>query len=416
MQFAVVYDEGAASPLEIAQGLRSMGTVQFVVPDSAHVRNAMPLLRECGEVVMLDDASLRADAVLTFSERMLPHAARLAQALGLPGHSPQTVHALTDKVQQRQVLREASVDSVRQRAITDPAKLADAVAEIGLPAVVKPAHGEGSRCTFALTCAQDVTAAMNALTAGEVFVVEEMLEGQTDARFGDYVSVESVVVHGRVRHAAVTGKFPLAAPFRETGQIWPTHLGPGETREVTDLAEAALRCLGVRWGVCHTEIKLTGAGPRLLEVNGRLGGFVGELARRALGLDLIEVAGVVALGWEPELPGSDVDQVYFQYHHPVPLFACVLDGVEGVKEVEQMPGVDSYRLLTRPGAVISGGVNSARLDAIYGRAASHAGMFALTDAAADRLRFSFSQTDAAGQQLRHRLTGRQLMAAERARA
>jgi len=36
-------------------------------------------------------------------------------------------------------------------------------------------------------------------------------------RFGSYVSVERLVADGEMSHVAVTGRFPVAEPFRETG-------------------------------------------------------------------------------------------------------------------------------------------------------------------------------------------------------
>ena len=44
----------------------------------------------------------------------------------------------------------------------------------------------------------------------------------------DYVSVESLVAHGRISHFAVTGRFPLAEPFRETGFFIPADVSPAQ--------------------------------------------------------------------------------------------------------------------------------------------------------------------------------------------
>lgn len=51
---------------------------------------------------------------------------------------------------------------------------------------------------------------------------------------------------------------------------------------VLELAGAALRALGITDGVTHVEIELTSDGPRLIEVNGRMGGYVHALLRAAL--------------------------------------------------------------------------------------------------------------------------------------
>ena len=41
----------------------------------------------------------------------------------------------------------------------------------------------------------------------------------------DYVSVETIVEAGRMTHLAITGRFPVAPPFRETGFFIPATLG-----------------------------------------------------------------------------------------------------------------------------------------------------------------------------------------------
>lgn len=110
-------------------------------------------------------------------------------------------------------------------------------------------------------------------------IVEEYLPGRDDQPLGDYVAVECAV-DGGVVALAVTGKLRLLPPFRETGQFWPARLPADEREEIIDLAVAALEALDVRTGLAHVEIKLTPAGPRVIEVNGRLGGLQVDLAQR----------------------------------------------------------------------------------------------------------------------------------------
>jgi hypothetical protein len=89
------------------------------------------------------------------------------------------------------------------------------------------------------------------------------------------VSVESIVREGVIEHFMVTGRFPFAPPFRETGLFLPSDLGLAERDSVTSLATAAAAAMKVRHGFLHTEIKMTPAGPRIVQVNGRLGVSVG---------------------------------------------------------------------------------------------------------------------------------------------
>lgn len=395
----VVYDAGSARTGEIASSLTGLGRITFAVPAGSATPGLVTAMQGLGDVVVLEGgvadqvralAALGPDAILTFSERMLRHTAVLAEGLGLPFQSPAAATLLTDKLLQRQALREAGVDGVRSRGLSDPAELPAALDEIGLPAIVKPRVSEGSRNTFPVTDrAQGAELVAGLLGGGErEVVVEELLVGRDCAPFGDYVSVESLVADGEVTHVAVSGKLPQVPPFRETGQFWQAALPAPERRAVEDLAGAALRALGVRVGVTHTEIKLTHGGPRIIEVNGRLGGLMNELGRPA-GLDLVETAGRLALGQGvPSLALRD-DAVFYVQINNAPSVPCTLASIEGVRTVRSLPGVRSYRTLVRPGTAIAGGVHTNLLDMLAGEAPDHAAMLATIEAAMDALVFTF---------------------------
>ena len=52
---------------------------------------------------------------------------------------------------------------------------------------------------------------------------------------------------------------------------------------------AALAATGMRLGPTHTEVKVTDAGPSIVEINARAaGGMIPELVRLATGVDLLE--------------------------------------------------------------------------------------------------------------------------------
>jgi biotin carboxylase len=399
----VVYDRGSASAGEVGVGLADLGPLLFLTPPSPHVDAMKTVLGQLAEVVVLDAdaprrvAHRRPRGILTFSESMLRTTAALAATLGLPCHTPDTAALLTDKARQRQRLRQAGVDSVRSRPVTTPAQFWEALAACGLPAVVKPAHGQGSRDTFRVSDEQAAEETVRRIfpdrpaSPTPVWVVEELLPGRPSLPFGDYVSVETACdADGSIVPLAVTGKHPLLEPFRETGQFWPSHLPEDEQRQVIDLATAAVRALGVTSGICHTEIKLTPSGPRLIEVNGRLGGHLNELARRSCGVDLVRTAGLLALG--RPLPHGRLrpDRVYFQYNTPAPVEACQLRGVRGAREVRAVDGVTGYRVYARPGEHLAGGVRTHHIDLLCGDADDHQEMVRILNRALARLRYDFT--------------------------
>ncbi|WP_338700467.1 ATP-grasp domain-containing protein [Streptomyces sp. Q6] len=402
----VVYADGAAHPGDIAVGLASWADCVFVAEPDAHTRAMEPLLAQFGPVVLTDSVPqaaerLRAhapDGIVTYSERALHLAAALAEQLALPFHDRRTIGLLTDKWQQRAALSAAGVDVVRCRRVERLADWDEAVAETGLPAVLKPAHGGGSRNTFYVTDADEGRELARTLlgderpglVTGGTLVLEEYLRGRDCGPFGDYVSVEAVVQGGTVTDLAVTGKFPMVPPFRETGRFWPSPFTADEDDVCRDLARRAVEALGVRDGLTHTEIKLTPAGPRLIEVNGRLGGGINELSVRAQKFDLIELGGRVALGERPELPAPYTGRAYFQLFHPAPRTPGTLLGIDGADAVKRLPGVTLYRPYARPGTPLPGGVQTLELDIVMGEADDVAELAAIAKDVDATLRYRFA--------------------------
>lgn len=422
---AVVYEKGAVHPVEVAQAMRGIANLVFVASTSAHSQHLRPLMATLGRTVELtvseraddpsadelsDDPSgalagaaghLReagVDGVVTFSELMIPITAALAARLALPYHDADTTHRLTNKIAQRARLRECGVDETASAPILDPADVERAIDRTGLPAVLKPAHGGGSRKTHRVNSPAELRALLepgpdNAI--GEPMVLEEFLEGiGPRGEVADYVSVESVVVQGQVCHLAVTGKHRLAPPFRETGQFWPP-TDDVDAEQVMLLAGKAVAALGITTGLVHTEIKLTRCGPRIIEVNGRLGGHLNELSRRAGGGDLVTLAGQVALGLPVQPRELAVDRVFWQRNTPAPRVEAMLTARDGWHECLKQTGITSYTPYVKPGELLVGGVLTQPLDLICGVADSHQEMADQLRAVGERLHYTFDGPDRA---------------------
>ncbi|MFD6156632.1 acetyl-CoA carboxylase biotin carboxylase subunit family protein [Nocardia sp. NPDC060256] len=403
---AVAYDLGAASATEIAASLGDVAELVFLVADSEHTREVRPVLAEFGRCVPVtgdiatDAAAIRAfapRAVVTFSEPMLRFASGVAAELGLPFHQPETTWLLTDKFAQRARLRSAGVDSVRSARIDKESDWWPALARVGMPAVVKPAWGGGSEDTHFLpdaAAARRVLAELSdRLSSRRGWVVEEYLQGRPGHPYGDYVSVESFCgPHGPV-HVALTGKFPLEPPFRECGQFWPAALPAAEQAQVVDLVTRALAALDMRIGMAHTEVKLTTAEPRIIEVNGRLGGNIQDLALRSRAADLVRVCGLAALGEPVRIAPAQPDKVYFQYMFLTPIRPCRMVAAHGVENLREVAGITTYRAAVRPGDLVPGGVGTRQIGQLYGVAEDHRAMFEILASALSELSFDFVGAD-----------------------
>lgn len=302
------------------------------------------------------------DGIATYLDAGMVGYAEVAAILGLPFHSPGTARVLVDKARQRQALAAGGIVVPPCRAIPadrSTSELAPTLssieAEVGWPAILKPISAQGSRYTFLARDHDDLIRLLDALGSARP---EMVLEGYLadDPEWGDedlagYVSVESVVAGGVISHLALTGRFQLAANFRETGFFIPAALSAADQTDVLDLATAAIEALGVEVGCLHTEVKFTPEGLRVIEVNGRVGGGVPEMIERAAGIHLLELTLRLALGEQIRIDGPvGTDRIGFRFFLQPPAISATVATIEGLDEVSDHPAVDTISVHQGPGA------------------------------------------------------------------
>jgi predicted ATP-grasp superfamily ATP-dependent carboligase len=389
----VVLDFGAAAPMSILAAARGLCEVVFLcdralpyvarlVDDLADFGEACDITGLAGHRLRGRVAGLRLDGVTTFGEAQIRRTADLAEPEALAYLSPPAAAAVTDKYLQRRLLAGAGLPVTRCETVSDPADLAAAVAAVGLPAVLKPRSGAGSARTCRVDSLAEAAARLHEFrTVPAPFVLEEYLHGDPSVAgpgFGDYVSVESVTVGGTVRHVEITGKFPLAPPFRETGYVVPSTLSAGWRDAVLEVTGSAVRALGVADGVTHVEVKLTPDGPRIIEVNGRLGGYVADLVRRARRVDLVRLALAAALGRGADIPELGYRRYAFQYFLTAPMEATALRRLDGVDRLPRQRGIQHVEVFRRPGDRLDWRRGTlGYLGIVHGSAADHEEVLAL---------------------------------------
>ncbi|MEV8100940.1 ATP-grasp domain-containing protein [Streptomyces sp. NPDC088135] len=240
--------------------------------------------------------------VLTWDEYQLVPTARLAEHLGLPGSGPEAMRACRDKGRTRTVLAEhrvGSAASIRTRSLLEALLAAES---IGYPVVLKPASNAASLGVIRVDNGENLAAgyAFATASAGGVgsesddVLVEEYLDGPE-------VSVECVTHRGVTAAVAVTRKTVGFAPYFEEIAHSVDAYDP-LLAEVAPVATAAIAALGITTGIQHVELRLTDRGPRIIEVNARIGGdLIGRLVSLATGLDLARIAADLACGTAPNL-------------------------------------------------------------------------------------------------------------------
>jgi biotin carboxylase len=269
---------------------------------------------------------------------------------------------------------------------------------VDFPVVVKPRHGATSRDTVLVHDAAELTkqlAEPPSVGSDPTKLVEEFLVGASpppSPDLADYCSVESVVSAGQISHLAVTGRFWPAEPFRETGMILPGDYEPAVVQAVLDVATRAISAIGIRIGFLHTEIKITPDGPRVLEVNGRLGGGVPEMAALAAGLDLYQMSFRLALGehivFDELVP---TDRVGYLICRQPPQWARRVVSVESLDPVAEYPGVQTVSLSRQPGDEVDWRKGSHQyIFTVIGAAPDHKGVMAVRRVAEEEVQITYA--------------------------
>jgi biotin carboxylase len=294
------------------------------------------------------------DGIMAFADRQLRTASLLAQEMSLVFDPPEVVERLVDKPLQRTALKAGGVPVPAWWTLATGAPAEDIrriVAEATFPVVLKPQRGTTSSYTYLAKDAQSLVAIVsdpeNEVPTAD-YIVEEFIPGtsrEIDSDIADFVSIESVLSHGVISHLAICGKFTLEPPFRGTGGFLPVGLPESEVDDILDVTTRALRALGMTSGCAPTEVKLTPAGARVVEVNGRIGGNIPAFIKGSTGISLPHLAVDVALGRPFASPGLlPCDRITFRVHGQPPMWATRFVDIEGLGAVARMPGVEEAEL------------------------------------------------------------------------
>ncbi|WP_405911830.1 ATP-grasp domain-containing protein [Streptomyces sp. NBC_00963] len=289
-------------------------------------------------------------AVLTWDETLLETTAEVARLLRLPHMSPEAARRCRDKLATRRLLGAAGVPSAAYRHVHSRAEAAEAAEALGWPVVVKPRGLAGSIGVslvdgpeqLARSFEQARTSSFPGISALDGAIVEEYLEGPE-------ISVDCAVSDGAVRIVNVAHKQLGFAPyFEETGHLVAPWRDEPWADEVRSVVARAHTVLGVRTGLTHTELRLTRTGPRVVEVNGRLGGdFIPLLGTLATGVCPVTAAVDIALGLTPDLTQTRdrCAEVRFVY----PEHDCTVDSLDLTAAAAE-PGIVEAVPLVAPGS------------------------------------------------------------------
>lgn len=290
----------------------------------------------------------RFDGVLTCCDYYLETAALVAEALHLPGPPPSAMRVARSKHLMREACRRAGMAGPRFLATPDVEAALAFARDVGFPVVLKAVDLCASEDVRAAHDADELRASFAHILGpptnirGQprpgVVLVEEFLRGEE-------FSVETCTFRGDTAVIGVTDKSLVGYPhFIESGLMHPADLRPETARVLTDCVRQALTAVGYTHGLAHTELKLTDAGPRIVEINARMGGsYLFELVELVTGVDFFTSVIDLALDRRPAVQPRATGITSAAVRFLLPPRGGRIASISGAEEIRADP--DIHRLV-----------------------------------------------------------------------
>ena len=303
---------------------------------------------------MNEDAVLAAaedykpDGIMTLATDMpMRGVSKASDKLHLHSISYQTAVKATDKYDMIKAFKEHNVPSPWFFAVDTLEELRSHENDVTFPCIIKPTDNAGSHGVAKVHNFQELLDnyeyAHQCSRHGKV-IVEEYLDGPE-------VSVEVMVVDGRVNILQITDKITTEAPhFVELGHTQPSQLPLATQDAIREVTIAACNAIGIDKGPAHVEMKVTQRGPVMIELGARMGGdnITTHLVPLSTGIDMVGSTIKVALGEQPDIQptlhcGSAIR--YFQVPYGT------ISAIENVEEAKGVPGVQQITFTKEVGEV-----------------------------------------------------------------
>ena len=257
-------------------------------------------------------------------------AARLREALGIPGMGIQQAITFRDKERMKQVLDEAGIRTPRHARARSSAEVQAAAKEIGYPLIIKPIAGAGSADTYPIRDEKELDEAIELTRHVPQVSVEEFIEGEE-------FTYDTVCAAGEIlwHNVAWYRPKPLVArlnPWISSQAICLRDTDVPTIAKGRRLGEAVLKALDFQTGFTHMEWFLTPKGEVVF----------GEIGARAPGARLVHGMNYCAdidlfQGWAEAVCHGRLSQDTTKRYNA----ALIFKRAEGEGRVRRYDGLDA---------------------------------------------------------------------------
>ncbi len=226
------------------------------------------------------------DRVVCMWEPGVVMAAKIREALGIPGMGVEHANTFRNKDLMKQVVVKAGIRTARHASATSIAQVREAAEQIGFPVIVKPISGAGSMDTIRAGSMEELDAALSRVTTYDEVNVEEFIEG-------DEYTYDTICIDGRIVYENVCYYRPNPLVARSTEWISPQTIALRDlstpiVQQGIALGHDVLKAMNFGTGFTHMEWFYTPKGEAIF----------GEIAARPPGahtVDLMNYVGDVDL-------------------------------------------------------------------------------------------------------------------------
>jgi len=277
------------------------------------------------------------DRVICLWEPGVLLAAKIREALSIPGMTLEEATPFRDKDTMKERVSAAGIRTPRHRAATTAKEVREAAKKIGFPVIVKPIAGAGSMDTYRANDAKELDAALGKMGHIDKVNVEEFVDGE------EY-TYDTICVDGRIMYQNVSYYRPRPLAFRSTEWISPMtyclrDLSDPQLAHGIAMGKEVLKALDFRTGFTHMEWYRKTDGETVF----------GEIAARPPGantVDLMNFASDIDLftGYaEAEVTGRFTQPVERRYNA-----VNVFKRAEGKGRIQRIEGLDRIKQLFGP--------------------------------------------------------------------
>ena len=277
----------------------------------------------------------------------------LSLRLGLRANPRESVDRFTNKYISRQFAPEAQMPTPRWHRIDSAGDLKTALADIGLPAILKPPDSQASCGVYKIDSVNVKNAAelmqktLSYSKAGYI-LCEQYVEGTG-------LTIEGVCSAGKHRCVAVSQKDHFPSGVIST-LLYPAAISDALLEQIFAAVDRYVARSGLQFGLTHTEVIVDTPGEKfwLVETACRGGGtrLSSDIAKWVSGIDLYEILYKDLYNRPTDLASLSVIRraAYLEFFE---FGAGLVDHISGVEEARQLPGVFDLNLAFKQGDTIN---------------------------------------------------------------